>query len=165
MTMTTDTNDIGQRRACAGGEYGVNGEWYEGGKFMPTNEDRPKTALAPRWEPTPDQVAERAARDAKAAEYAARFVAWKAERLSRFVDVLAVLLAKPYDVTPERWAWLVENGHGGFLADLGHSLQVGGNLSQRQANYAVKAVMGRETKKNSDAWWAMHTALTEELEP
>lgn len=164
MTTTTDTNDIGQRRARAGGELGANGEWYEGGKFIATQEDRPKTAPATRWEPTLEQAAERAARDAKAAEYATRFAAWKSERLVRFADVLAVLLSKPYEVTPERWAWLVENGHGGFLADLGHSLQVGGNLSHRQAHYAVKAMMGRETKKNGGAWWALHSALTEELE-
>ena len=37
-------NDNGQTRAKAGGELGINGEWYEGGKFLPNREDRPKTA-------------------------------------------------------------------------------------------------------------------------
>jgi hypothetical protein len=33
--------NLGQRRAKAGGEYGENGEWYEGGKFI-ANTDTPK---------------------------------------------------------------------------------------------------------------------------
>jgi len=31
-----------QPRAKKGGELGVNNEWYEGGKFLPSLEDRPK---------------------------------------------------------------------------------------------------------------------------
>lgn len=35
------------QRARAGGERGVNGEWYEGGKFLPSTK-APKRAPAPR---------------------------------------------------------------------------------------------------------------------
>lgn len=31
-----------QKRASKGGEYGANGEWYEGGKFINTVEDNAK---------------------------------------------------------------------------------------------------------------------------
>lgn len=41
--MTTTT----QQRAKRGGEVGVNGDFYEGGKFLP-NTERPKGKLAPR---------------------------------------------------------------------------------------------------------------------
>ena len=37
---------MGQRRAKAGGEYGANGEWYEGGKFI-ANTDRAKSKPRP----------------------------------------------------------------------------------------------------------------------
>lgn len=30
-----------QKRAAKGGQHGVNGEWYEGGKFLP-NTEKPK---------------------------------------------------------------------------------------------------------------------------
>jgi hypothetical protein len=39
--------DTGQRRAKAGGEFGANGEWYEGGKFI-ANTDHPKSHK--KWE-------------------------------------------------------------------------------------------------------------------
>lgn len=29
-------------------------------------------------------------------------------------------------------------------------------LTTKQANFATRGLIGRETKKNSDAWWAMH---------
>ena len=34
--------DTGQRRAKVGGEYGANGEWYEGGKWI-ANADNAKS--------------------------------------------------------------------------------------------------------------------------
>lgn len=34
---------VNQKRARKGGEYGVNGEFYEGGKFLP-NTEKPKAA-------------------------------------------------------------------------------------------------------------------------
>lgn len=37
-----------QRRAKAGGEIGANGEFYEGGKFIATKEDRIKRSPEPR---------------------------------------------------------------------------------------------------------------------
>jgi hypothetical protein len=40
-TTSDDDDSPRQRRAKAGGEYGPNGEWYEGGKFIPY-EDKPK---------------------------------------------------------------------------------------------------------------------------
>lgn len=55
-----------QKRAKVGGEYGANGEWYEGGKFIntvPENDKRHgskprgvrKQEVAPyQWEPRPE---------------------------------------------------------------------------------------------------------------
>lgn len=34
------------------------------------------------------------------------------------------------------------------------------SLSDRQATFAVKAVLGRETKKNSDQWWSLYERCT-----
>mgnify|MGYP003629501587 FL=1 len=38
----TDEEPRGGGQARAGGEFGINGEWYEGGQFMACHEDRPK---------------------------------------------------------------------------------------------------------------------------
>lgn len=50
--MTTTT-----KRAAKGGEFGANGEWYEGGKFINTiPENRKKEGSSPKGKPRKVQV-------------------------------------------------------------------------------------------------------------
>lgn len=163
MTTTTDANDIGQRRARAGGERGANGEWYEGGKFIATK-DNPKSA--PRiYEISPEEAARRAALAAEREAQASKLNAWLAARRIQFAVELSMLLDwKPGFAMPaERWADMVETGHAGFAADLARQLRDSGSLSPRQASYFVKFVLGRRNKKNAVQWDALETAVMEEM--
>lgn len=155
--MTTQT------RAKAGGEYGVNGDWYEGGKFMPSREDRPKTAPDVRHTLTDAELGEIAARKARDEDYRTRVVAWRDGRVAQFADVLRVLFAKPADIEQSRWDWmLAKDVDCGFLVSLGKSLQSQGRLTEKQARYVVDAVVGRQTKKTIDEWWQLFEALIED---
>ena len=59
----------GQRRAKAGGEFGANGEWYEGGKFIATTDH---VKLPPvKWEPSLAATAEALAREERSRRVAA----------------------------------------------------------------------------------------------
>lgn len=152
MTTTTD-----QRRAKAGGEIGANGEWYEGGKFIATQEDTIKTALM-RHEITPEELARRAAAQAEHDATVARLNAWIAARAEQFAPVLAVLEARLNDqwgnpvVIPET-----------FHQSLGRQLRASGSVSPEQAQYVAKAVYGRQNKHNSEQYDVFLTALVEEF--
>lgn len=150
-----------QRRAKAGGEYGANGEWYEGGKFIATEEDTIKRAPM-RHEISAEELARRAAREEQDRITAARVQAWLAGRRARFADLIARLTANPgHD--PKWWAELLQNNQAGFHASLGTQLERGGNLSRRQAEYVAKFVFGRANRKNAEAWDALVADLSEDF--
>jgi hypothetical protein len=149
------TND-GQKRAAAGGEFGPNGEWYKGGAWIATTEE-------PKGVPVERVLSpEAAARHAEQAARAARIAAWVEARRVRFADLIATLTFNPGDVDDATWRYRVENHSAGFLPSLGRSLYTGGSLTERQAEYAVKAVLGRRTKKNADEWESLRDALCED---
>lgn len=142
-----------QKRARSGGEFGVNGEFYEGGKFLPSNENRPKTAPAER----PEVAQARADRSAEAA----RIENWLTSRRERFAALIAGLLVNTSEHSDEFWAQMVENHQAGFLPSLGRTLYMTGTLSQRQAEALAKNQFGRMTKKNADEFENLVNALTE----
>lgn len=146
--MTTNTTD--QRRAKAGGEYGANGEWYEGGKFIATQEDTIKVAPM-RHEITPEELARRESAQAEHAATVARLNAWLAARAEQFKDLLAVLESEPRGTFETFWQ------------SLARQIRTSGSLSPKQARYAVKAMFGRENKANREAYWTLAEALTEDF--
>lgn len=157
---STHQNEITQRRAKAGGEVGANGEWYEGGKFISTQEDTIKRAPM-RHEVTLEETARRAARENESRVQAARVQAWLTERRARFASVIETLTADQAGHDPKFWAELVKNNQAGFHASLGMQLHDGGALSERQAEFAAKAIYGRCNRKNADAWDALVLGLAE----
>lgn len=144
-----------QRRAVVGGEFGANGEWYEGGKFIATN-DHPKSAPV-------DARPHDAARAAAMADAAQRLAAWLTARRERFAGLIAELTAQPADstFTPEQWDRNVENHQAGFLASMGRTLYMSGNLTTRQAEAVAKAIVGRRSRKAFDA---LVDGLTEDFQ-
>ena len=148
MTTTTD-----QRRAKAGGEYGANGEWYEGGKFLATQEDTIKAAPM-RHEITPEELARREAEHAATVE---RLNAWLAARAEQFAPVLAVLEARL-----DQWGNPVAMPET-FHQSLGRQLRASGSISPKQAQFVAKAVYGRQNKRNAEQYDALMTALVEEF--
>lgn len=153
MTMTLTI----QRRAKAGGEYGANGEWYEGGKFIATQEDTIKTAPI-RHEITPEEIARREAAKAEHAAAVARLHAWLAARAKQFAAVLDVLERRPMD----QWGNIVETPET-FHQSLGRQLRESGSVSPRQAQFIVKAVFGRRNKRNAEEYDALLDALAEDF--
>lgn len=151
--------DTGQKRAAVGGEFGANGEWYEGGKFIATR-DNAKQSPPPRRELTEDDLARIAAN--RALEQ--RVIAWHAERQDQFREVTAPFLACPFGMTDAQWQDRLTSGHVDFASSLAHQLMRDGLLSEKQARYFVKFVMGRETKKNSDAWWDLFDSITQKFQ-
>lgn len=143
------TKETSQRRANVGGEFGANGEWYEGGKFIATQEDTIKSAPM-RHEITPEELARREAAQAEHDATVARLNAWIAGRSEQFKDLLAVLESEPRGTSETFWQ------------SLARQIRTSGSLSTRQARYAVKAMFGRENKANREAYWALAEALTEE---
>lgn len=160
--MTTET---GQRRAKAGGEFGANGEWYEGGKFIATLEHTIKSAPLVH-ELSDEEKAEREAKRIAHQAAVARLNAWLASRREQFSGLIAVLNSNPNpcEITPERWQWLLENGHGGFASSLGFQLYNNGSLSPKQARYALKFYFGRRNKANADEWDSLESSLVEEFQ-
>lgn len=137
-----------QKRAQAGGETGVNGEWYRGGEFIATSENTIKGRER-------DERPRDLEREAENARCAARLNAWLEARRTEFADLIAQLTANPCEVPvvpAERWTWMLENGHAGFIPSLGRELFMAGSLSRRQAQCVAKAVMGRQTNRNAEAW-------------
>ena len=96
---------------------------------------------------TEEQLAERerkaAVRRAENDALVARVAAERAARYEVMRDVIDPLRAQQTD----------------FHASLADQL-LDGPLSDRQACYAVKAILGRETKKNADQWWALYERCT-----
>lgn len=153
-----DASYDGQKRAKVGGEVGANGEWYEGGKFIATR-DNAKQAPTPKRELTADDIARIEANRAREL----RIIAWDAARREQFKDIVAPFLACPHGTSDARWQDMLSSGHADFASGLAYQLQRDGSLSEKQAHYFVKFVMGRETKKNSDAWWKLFDAITEKF--
>lgn len=150
-----------QRRAKVGGEYGANGEWYEGGKFIATHENTIKVAPM-RHEVSPEEAARRLARDEANRITAARLQVWLAARRERFADLIARLTANPgHD--PKWWAELLQNNQAGFYASLGTQLQSGGSLTHRQSEHVAKFVFGRANRKNEQAWDALVADISEDF--
>lgn len=153
-----------QKRAKPGGEFGANGEWYEGGKFIATQEDTVKAAPL-RHEVSAEEQARRNAYQVEQAARTVRFQTWLAGRQRLFAALISTFLAKTnLNLTDAQWADMVTNGNAGFLASLGSQLRSNGSLSQRQALYAVKAMFGRQNKRNAAEWEALLIALTEDFE-
>ncbi len=159
MRMSTTTT---QRRAVAGGEFGANGEWYDGGKFIATQENTIKCAPMVRPEPTAAELAERAARAEQDRITVARLQMWLAARRERFADLITRLTANPgHD--PKWWAELLQNNQAGFYPSLGKQLQSGGSLTPRQSEFVAKFVFGRANRKNEQAWDALVADLSEDF--
>lgn len=151
-----------QQRAKAGGEFGVNGEFYEGGKFLPSRDDRSKQAPPERRQLSPEELAEVEARRARDREAASRHQAWLAGRREMFSHVIELLTAQPvgHEMTPEAWARSVENHAAGFYPSLGRTLFVEGQLSRRQAEFVAKYFIGpRQNKRNRRDWEALVDGL------
>jgi hypothetical protein len=138
-----------QRRADAGGEVGPNGEFYKGGQFIANSEDTVKGGSM-RWEPRPKAEWE-IQRDAEIAARVARQAAWLAARAVEFADLLAVLESEPRGHFDTLWQ------------SLARSLRQYGSLSPKQAEYAVKAIIGRRKKANADEWDALWEQLRKEF--
>lgn len=136
------TSDSGQRRAKAGGEFGANGDWYEGGKFIATDADTIKTAPR-KFELSAAQIAERDAYAMLEAARMAEVMAARDARAAKFADTLAILRAQQTD----------------FHASLADAI-LSGPISARQCNYVLKAVFGRCNKRNEAAWLTLADALT-----
>lgn len=148
--------DTGQRRAVAGGEVGPNGEWYAGGTFIATT-DRPKSAPLERVLSVEDE-AERAERATRIASLAA----WLESRRAQFAPIIATLTANVdgiYDAAT--WDRRVADHAAGFLPSLGRTLYMQGSLSEKQAHHVVKAILGRQTKRNAAEWDELFASLTE----
>lgn len=148
------SEQLGQRRAKAGGEVGANGDWYEGGKFIATQEDTIKSAPPARYEPTAAELAERAERKIKQDAEVLRLNTWLAERAEKFKDVLFAL---EYPMT-DQWDKPIKSTNE-FMNSLANQLRTNGSLSPKQADCVVRAVIGRATKKNTSAWEAMFDDL------
>lgn len=157
-------NTTGQARAAAGGQVGVNGEWYEGGKFLPSREDRSKQAPQERHQLSAEEQARRAQREQEQDARLARLNAWIEKRRTTFGGIIQQLTQMPADYwgTPAMWAQAVENHNAGFHASLGQSLRASGSVSPRQAQWIAKFVHGRRTKKNAFGFDALVEELTEE---
>ena len=153
--MNTSTTD--QRRAKAGGEYGANGEWYEGGKFIATQEDTIKSAPM-RHEITPEELARRAAAQAEQSAAVARLNAWLSARAEQFASVLAILEACPSD----QWGSPISFPES-FHQSLGRQLRASSSVSPKQAQFIAKAVYGRQNKRNAEQYDALLSSLVEEF--
>lgn len=136
-----------QKRAAVGGELGANGEWYEGGKFIATKEN-PKSSPV-RFELSVAEMQAKA--DREAAE--ARLQGWLASRRLALASAISALLAHG-DAND-----VFENFH----HSLGRQLSESGSLTRKQASYAVKGVLGRQTKKNADEWDALFELMVQDF--
>lgn len=152
-----------QPRAKAGGEYGPNGEWYEGGKFIATSENTTKSAPR-RSNLTDAQIAEIAARKAKQEAEMAVFQEWKAGRIAKFKAIIDSFLECPSGLNKEEWDRSLVLGHGTFYQSLAMELKNCGYLSPKQAHYLCKGYFGRQTKKNLEEWNELEYALCEKPE-
>ncbi len=148
-----------QRRAAAGGEIGANGEWYPGGAFIATT-DHSKGCASAKQERT-TQTAEQAER---IREYNARLAAWRADRADKFAAQCDQFLVCPFGRDQADWLRAVENGNAGFEASLAFELKTYGTLTSRQALFFTKAVFGRQTKRNADAWDTLFYAVQERFD-
>jgi hypothetical protein len=131
---------VEQRRAGKGGEFGANGEWYKGGAFIATK-DNPKSE-AQECKPASEWSNEWAEQQAVVA-------AWSAPRLERFGALLAALDAQL---------------RGSFMHDMGYLLRAQARLTERQAECVVKFWLGRRVKANAAQWDALLDDLCQEFQ-
>lgn len=148
-----------QRRAIAGGEIGANGEWYPGGAFIATTDHSKGCASAKQALTT--QTSEQAAR---IMEYNKRLAAWRADRADKFAAQCDRFMVCPFGRNQADWLRDVENGNAGFEASLAFELKTYGTLTLRQASFFTKAVLGRQTKRNADAWDDLFYAVQERFD-
>ncbi len=142
-------NDLSfQRRADVGGEVGPNGEFYKGGQFIATTEDRPKGGNL-SWESRPKTDWE-VQRDAEIAAAVARRESWLAARVEQLRELLAVLEQEPHGIYETFWQ------------SLARSIRQYGSLSPKQASYAVKAIHGRRKKANAEAFDSLEESLCQQ---
>lgn len=144
-----------QKRAKSGGEIGPNGEWYPGGAFIATTDH----AKSVRFESRPVDEARLAAGRAEAR----RIAEWLESRQTALAGIVAALTANPGDVDDAVWRQRVIDHAAGFLPSLGRTLYMQGNLSERQAEYVAKAIIGRRTRKTEAQHDEMIDLLTQEL--
>jgi len=150
-------NDEVQPRAKAGGEFGPNGEWYEGGAFIATSE-RTRKGGTMRREPTAEELERIAAERAEHEARVARHTAWITARIERFTNLLNALEHDGVDQWGNR---IAPPPYETFPRSLAQQLRESGSLSPRQASCAVRIMFGRETKRNSNEYCEMHSALCE----
>lgn len=143
-------NEMTQRRAAAGGEFGANGEWYEGGKFIATKADTIKQAPM-RHEVSAEELARRAQRAAEQAATVKRLNEWLAARAEKFASVLVILEAPLLD----QWGKVVPMPET-FAQSLGRQLRASGSVSRKQAQCIAK-IIGRRND------WALIEDLTVEF--
>ena len=148
---------VDQRRAKAGGEYGANGEWYDGGKFIATQVDTIKAA-AMHHETTPEESARRSAAKVEHDAAVARLNGWLNVRAEQFAAILAILEAPLND----QWGNPLVRSET-FHQSLGRQLRASGNVSLKQAQFVVKAVYGRRNRHNTEQYDVLLAALVEEF--
>jgi hypothetical protein len=112
-----------------------------------------------RHEVSPEEAARRAAWKAEQEALATRFQAWRADRCQQFAPVLSALEA----VVRDQWGNPMTQPNP-FWQSLALQLRENGSLSRSQARYAVKALLGRQNKRNAQQWDDLLTALTEDFE-
>ena len=148
-----------QQRARVGGELGANGEWYEGGKFIATQEHTVKESPI-RFSISPEEEARRAANKAEDASNQVRLKAWIDARAEQFKSVLEVLEAGLND----QWGRQIEVPET-FHQSLGRQLRCNGSASEKQASHIAKAVFGRQNRRNSDEYEELLDELVKKFDP
>lgn len=146
-----------QKRAKAGGEYGVNGEWYEGGKFIAAQQDRIKQAPM-RHEMSEAELAAIEAKNAAQAARVARIEAWLATRREKFAPLIGAMKRPAIN----QWGKRISAGQT-FGESLAEQLSRSGSLSPNQARCAVPFIFGRRNQKNAEARDEMERSLMEEF--
>lgn len=148
-----------QPRAKAGGEFGPNGEFYQGGKFIATQADTIKRAPMVH-EVSAEELQRRAEANAHHAQAVVQLSNWLAERAALFAPVLAVLEAPALD----QWQRPI-SGLETFTQSLGRQLRASGSVSPKQALCIARIIHGRETAKNSEQREALIESLVIEFQP
>jgi hypothetical protein len=152
------TTTDGQLRAKVGGEFGANGEWYEGGKFIATKDNR---KLPPKKQTyTEEETAAYLKRKAERANFEANHAIYLSARRTEFKNLIAYLIEdQNFNHTPEVWQNLVESYAAGFYPSLGWELHQHGYLSPRQAEFVCKLIHGRRNKKNATGFDTLYNSL------
>lgn len=166
--MSVEPTGDGQKRAPKGGAIGANGEWYEGGKFIATKDNHKSSPV--RFQPRTLTAEEQAISDEIERRSALR-QAWISERRSALAGYINKLidLANPWifcgeTITAEKWREMVAAGAGGFYVSLAKELEITGFMSERQAFYAAKGLLGRRTRRNEAEFDALVETFATEFD-